>query len=215
MSQWEGTPSVAQDAHAADSIEREHAGPLSQRVSVAMTVWLLLVWIAVFSSAQPLVLLSGVVLGILVQLVFPLPLQRHLWHVRPLAFLALAIRFIWDLIVAGLQVSWLVVTGKRHEDGIVRCPTLSGNPVYMTILAAMSSMIPGTIVVKVEPAKKVMYLHVLDLGAHGGVAGARKEVELQEKRILRALAPNSVLRETGLRTPAMRARDVVKDRGQA
>ena len=212
---WDDSPSVDEDAQAADDIEHERKGPLKSRVSVAMTLWLLLVWIAVFSSVQPLVLLSGVVLGVLIQIIFPLPLQRRLWHVRIGAFLILALRFVWDLIVAGAQVSWLVVTGKQHEDGIVRCPTLSGNPVYMTILAAMSSMIPGTIVVKVEPFEKVMYLHVLDLKAHGGVQGVKKEVEDQEKRILLGLTPDDVLRETGLRTVGIRVRDAFSGGGSA
>lgn len=207
---WGDGPSVEEDAQAADQIEHERRGPQRRRVSGAMTVWLLLVWIAVFSSVQPLVLLSGVVLAALVQMIFPLPLQRNLWHVRVGHFLILALRFIWDLIVAGAQVSWLVVTGQEHEDGIVRCPTRSGNPVYMTILAAMSSMIPGTIVVKVQPSEKVMYLHVLDLKTHGGVAGSRKEVEQQEKRILLALAPNEVLREVGLRTVGIKVRDAFR-----
>ncbi len=202
--------SVQEDSEAADEIERYRRPPFYRRVSVAMTVWLTLVWIAVFGSFTPLVIVSGIVLAAIVQMVFPLPLQRNLWHIRISYLLVLVIRFIWDLVVAGSSVSVLAVTGKPHQDGIIRVDTRSGNPVYMTILAAMSSMVPGTIVVKLDPKDKAMYLHVLDLAAHGGIEGARKEAQDQEKRILLALAPNYVLRETGLRPVAGKVADALK-----
>ncbi len=172
-----------------------------RHVSVAMTIWLTMVWIAVFSSFAPLIVLSGLLIAIVIQLVFPLPSHKHLWHLRPLYAAVMLLRFVWNLIVAGVQVSLLVLSGRDHKDGIVSCKVRSGNPVYMTILAGMTSMVPGTIVIKVDPADRTLFLHVLDMEAHGGVEGTRKEVLDQERQILQALAPSRVLVETGLRRP--------------
>ena len=205
-------PSVREDAEAADRIEHQRRPPIYRRASVATTLWLVLVWIAAFSSVSPLTLLSGLVLAILVQVLFPLPLQTHLWHVRPWHLLILVLRFIWDLVVAGSSVASLVISGRDHEDGIVRVDTRSGNPVYMTILAAMSSMVPGTIVIKLDPEDKAMFLHILDLENHGGIQGSKEEAQEQEKRILLALAPNSVLRESGLQTTGTRMWDSMTGR---
>lgn len=174
------------------------ATKVKRHVSVSMTVWLLAVWIAVFASVKPAVVVGGLIVAVAVQLIFPLPVNKSLWRVRIGPFLYLVVRFNWDLIVAGLNVSWLVISGKKHEDGIVKCEVRSDNPVYMTIVAAMTSMIPGTIVVEASRSEHALYLHVLDLEVQGGIEGVREAVLAQEKRVLFALAPRQVLMKTGL-----------------
>lgn len=174
------------------------ATKVKRHVSVSMTVWLLAVWIAVFRSVEPAVVTGGLLVAIVVQLIFPLPVNKDLWRVRVGPFLYLALRFNWDLISAGVKVSWVVLTGKDHDDGIVKCEVRSDNPVYMTIIAAMTSMVPGTIVVEASRQDRALYLHVLDLEAQGGIEGVKQAVLAQEKRVLIALAPRKVLVETGL-----------------
>lgn len=171
------------------------------RVSTAMTLWLTLVWVAVFASVSPLTIVSGILTAALVQLVFPMPSHRGIWRFRPLLSLYLLVYFAYDLVRAGLQVSRVALTGRDHDDGIVRCDLRSDNAVYMTIVAAMTSMIPGTIVVEASQAKRALYLHCLDLEAQGGVQGIREATWQQEKRVLFAFAPRKVLQETGLWKP--------------
>ncbi len=163
-----------------------------------MTLWLTLIWVAVFGSISPVVVVSGILLALAVQALFPLPSQKGLWHLRPWYFLILLFRFIWDLIRAGLQVSAVVLWRGAHDDGIIRCDLRSGNPVYMTIVAAMTSMIPGTIVVEANKHEKALYLHCLDIEHQGGVEGVREATWAQEARVLRAVAPTKVLKEAGL-----------------
>ena len=176
-------------------------GWLPGRASFAMTFWLTLIWVAVFASLSPLTLLSGVLVALVVQLIFPMPKQKDLWHLRPLLALYLLVHFMYDLVRAGLQVSRVVVTDRVHDDGIVRCDLRTGNAVYMTIVAAMTSMIPGTIVVEADQREQAIYLHCLDLEAQGGVQGIRDATWDQEKRVLLAFAPNKVLRRVGIPVP--------------
>lgn len=171
---------------------------VKRHVSISMTLWLLVVWALVFGSLELAVLAGGVLVAIAVQLIFPLPVNKNLWRVRLLPFLYLVVRFNWDLITAGTHVAWLVITGRNHDDGIIKCEVRSDNPVYMTIVAAMTSMVPGTIVVEASRSEHALYLHVLDIEAQGGIEGVRVAVLAQEKRVLIALAPGEVLVETGL-----------------
>lgn len=173
-------------------------------VSFPMTAWLLVLWLAVFGSVTPLNIVGGLIVSLAVQLLFPLPTSSHLWHWRIFPLLYLAARFVWDLIVAGAQVAWIVVSGKDHDDGIIRCDMRSDDPVYITIVAAMTSMVPGTIVVEASRETRSLYLHVLDLEAHGGVEGVRRAVRAQEARVLVAFAPRAVLYDCGLLPPAPR-----------
>ena len=167
------------------------------RVSFAMTLWLTLVWLTVFSSIAPLTILSGILLAVAVQLALPMPRTSDVWHLRPGYLTALILRFMWDLVLAGLQVSGLVLSGRKHKDGIVECALQSDSPVYATIVAAMSSMVPGTVVLEVEPQKRGMYLHCLDLAKQGWAPGGRRTVAEQEKRVLLAFATDRAVVEAG------------------
>lgn len=171
------------------------------RPSIGMTLWLLLIWVAVFASISPKIILSGVLVAAVVQLLFPMPKQKDLWHFRPIWAFYLLLHFMFDLARAGLQVARVVVTDRTHDDGIVRCDLRTGNQVYITIVAAMTSMIPGTIVVEASQQDKAIWLHCLDLEAQGGVQGIRDATWNQEKRVLLAFAPNKVLRKVGLPVP--------------
>ena len=126
-----------------------------------------------------------------------MPKTADVWHLRFGYLTALILRFMWDLVAAGLQVSGLVLSGRKHEDGIVECNLASDNPVYATIVAAMSSMVPGTVVLEVEPQKKVMYLHCLDLAKQGWAKGVRHTVAEQEKRVLLAFGTDRAVVEAG------------------
>lgn len=178
----------------ADAGANLSAGP---RVSPAMTLWLVIVWTVMFQQISWIVVLSGILFAVVIQVVFPMPSHSHLWHVRIGYAIVLVARFIWDLVVAGVQVSWLVLSGSEHPDGIVECRMKSGNPVYLTVVAAMCSMVPGTVVLKIDPSKKLMYLHALNLPAQGGANGVRSAAQGQEKRVLLAMATNPAVIAAG------------------
>lgn len=166
--------------------------------SVSMTLWLIAVWVAVFASASPVVLITGLIVALSVQLVFPMPNTPGTWRVRPVFLVVLVVRFVWDLVVAGLQVSGLVLSNRPHKDAIVECATDTDNPIYLTVVAAMCSMVPGTVVLEVDPKGKRMFLHALDISAQGGATGVRDAVAGQEKRVLLALASTSAVVQAGL-----------------
>lgn len=168
------------------------------RLDPLFTVALVIAWMAVFGHLSWVTFLGGLLVSILVQVLFPLPHQRGTWRIRPLRFLYLVVRFIWDLIAAGIHVGILVLFPRPHENAILRCETRTSNPVYLTILAAMVSLVPGTIVVEVDRKRRRMYLHCLDVAGQGGIDGIKRATAAQEERILWAVAPREVLVEAGL-----------------
>lgn len=171
--------------------QEKHTGPLPRRyrVSLTLTLWLTAVWVLVFASVEPMILVSGVLLAILVQWVFPLPHITHTWRVRPVALIVVVARFLWDLLVAGIQVSWVVLRGGCDRNGRVQVTLRSGDPVHMTIIAGMTSLVPGSVVLDVVVPERRLDLHILDLYAQGGEAGVVASVLAQEKRLLAAIAP--------------------------
>ena len=171
--------------------------PRTHRISLTLTVWLTLVWVLVFASLDRMVIASGILVALLVQWVFPLPHITHTWRIRPVMLLLVVVRFLWDLLVAGVQVSWLVVRGCTPQNGRVQVILRSGDPVHMTIMAGMTSLVPGSVVTGVDVADRVLDLHILDIDAQGGEAGVVASVLAQEKRLLAAIAPQLLNNEKG------------------
>ena len=159
------------------------------RVSRSLTVWLVVLWLMVFGSLSWIHLISGVLVALLVQVAFPLPHMSRHREVHPLAVGRLLGRFLWDLVRAGFQVAWVILRGAPVRNAILRVDLRSSDPVHMTLVAAMNTLIPGTVVVRIDRLSASLYLHVLDVDGQGGPDAMRAEVHAQEDRVLRAVVP--------------------------
>lgn len=184
-----------QNPRLADALQKDRLVEPRSPISLVFTFWLVFVWVAVFGSFTPLSVLGAIIVSLAVQWVLPLPRRPRYFWFRPLQVLYLIGYFLWDLLRAGVHVSLLVLFPRPRVDAIIRCPVKSDVPEYLTILAAMTSMIPGTIVVRIDRRRHFMYLHSLDIEKQGGVEGVRAATAAQEERILRAVAPQRILRK--------------------
>lgn len=164
---------------------------LIRNTSWKMTLWLLLVWLALFRSIEPVVIIGGILVALLVQWVGPMMRVGALGRIRFVPLLALIARFAWDMFMSALHVSKLIVTGKRYRSGFVSINLGAVSDMELMISAAMTSLVPGTLVIDVNrhesDADGSMYLHVIDMEASGGEHGVREMITKQTARIGRAL----------------------------
>ncbi|MDO5722375.1 MAG: Na+/H+ antiporter subunit E [Actinomycetaceae bacterium] len=162
-------------------------GPKPKRLSRGLTVWLTALWMLMFASFTWLSFLSGVLVAVAVQLIFPLPRARN--RVKPQLFATvwLAVRFVADMVRAAVHIAIVVATGRKFRCSIVRVDLNSREEIVLAIVAAMTNLVPGTIVVSIDRAHSRMYLHVFDLAWHGGVDAVRQAGIEQEQRVLKAL----------------------------
>ncbi|MDO5034996.1 MAG: Na+/H+ antiporter subunit E [Actinomycetaceae bacterium] len=166
---------------------------LSTRFSWFMTLWLILVWILIFGKITPLVVLSGVLVALAVELIFPLPHTGFFANVRIHHAIVLGIVFVKDMIVAALHVAKVVLTGQKYRCGVVRVDLRNRSELTIAITAAMINLVPGTIVVEMRRVEGTLYLHVFDIDNQGGVEGVRAASLAQEARVLKAIAPREAL----------------------
>ena len=168
-------------------------------ISVDLAAWMIFVWIAAFGTFDPLSLLAALLVTVVVQWFFPLPGRPGVYRLHPWAVIVLAARFLWDMTRAGLHVSVLILFPRPREDAILRIRVRTDVPEYLSILVAMTTLVPGTVVVDVDSEERFIYLHCLDVEGQGGVKALRQATENQEARILRAVAPVSVQQAAGLK----------------
>ncbi|MCH1864947.1 Na+/H+ antiporter subunit E [Nocardioides sp. CFH 31398] len=160
--------------------------PARRLIQWPMILWLTLVWAALWGSAAPLILVSGVLVGVVVSLVFPLPPLRAAPRIHPWPLLVLLGRFLVDLVVASAQVVWVTLRPGTPRSAVIEVDLLTESDLVMTFTGQLVSLIPGSVIVEARRSTHTLFLHVLDVTDDRGVDEARKSVLAQEQRVLRA-----------------------------
>ena len=154
-------------------------------------LWLTLVWLLLWGDVTPVLVVGGVAVAVLVLTAFPLPKVPIRLRVRPWSLVVLVVRFLYDLVVASAEVSWLAVRPGPVTRGVVMELELAGDDeLLQTITAEMVALVPGTVVIDLDSPKRLLTLHALDVRTAEEAHDVRHRVLGQEARVLRAFHPD-------------------------
>lgn len=149
---------------------------------------LAVLWVLLWGPLSWGTVVLGLVVAAVVLAVFPLPLPRSRFRVRPVASLLVLLHFLADLATASVTVGWLAVRPRPIGHGrIVDVPLRSSDDLCCTLVAEMTSLVPGTVVIDLDAHTRALTLHILDTCDD---ARARQEVGRVldlERRVERAL----------------------------
>ena len=159
-------------------------------------VVLVLVWMALWGSVSPTVILLGVLVSALILLVFPLPTMYFRFGVHPGRTVVLIGRFLWDVVVASVHVGWLAVRPRPPQSRITQVRLASDSDFLEALTALAVSLVPGSLIVDADSGTRTLTIHVLDSDQQSDEQ-FRAQVLAQEDRIRRALGDDD-------RTPAGR-----------
>ena len=110
-------------------------------------------------------------------------------------------RFVVDVIRASAEVSAIALRPRYTPRGaVIGVQLRSHSDLYLTLTAELCSLVPGSLVVEAHRLTGMLYLHVLDVRASGGIEAARQSVLDQEERVLRAFASDEELLAAGVVT---------------
>lgn len=161
-----------------------------RHVQWPMVLWMSLVWWVLWGTWSAMSLVGGLIVAVAVQLAFPLPPLQLEVRVRPVGVVVLVGRFLYDVVVASLQVAATVLFPRRGlRNAMVRIPLRSESDLVLVLVAELVSLVPGSVVVEVHRSSFTLYLHVLDVRSVDDVERVRRQVWAQEERLLRALSP--------------------------
>lgn len=147
-----------------------------------------LLWTFLWDSITWGNVINGLLIGLVVTTVLPLPSVPYDGRIHPLRFAALVVRFLRDLVVASFQLSLLAVRPKAAETGsIIEVKMRVHSDLYLTILAVMISLVPGSTVVEARRTAGVLYVHELGVHTREQADKARADVLAQERRLVRAI----------------------------
>ena len=166
-----------------------HVRPARYRsLQLPMLAWLTVVWVALWGDVSVWTVAGGLVVGTIGCLVFPLPPLRLDVRIRILALLWLVVRFAADVVVSSVQVAWVVLRPSRPlRNAVVEVTLRTPSDFVLTVVAEMTCLIPGSLVVEARRSTHTLFLHVLDVGDRAGAERFRASVLAQEARVVRAL----------------------------
>lgn len=155
-------------------------------VQPAALVWLTIVWVGLWGDVSVANVVSGAVLGVVVCVVFPLPPVRMRLHVRPTWAVWLVVRFLWDVLVASVQVAWVTLTPRNLRSSVIEVNLSSPSDFVLTVVAEMTSLVPGSVVVEARRSSHTLFLHVLDTPDRGAAEHMRRRTLELEHRVVMA-----------------------------
>lgn len=193
--------------HLTEDEPREHRPRrrFRPRANWGVLLWLTVVWVALWGDLTLANVVIGAFLAVLVTAVLPLPSTPFDGRFRPWGVVLLLAYFLWDVVKASVEVAALAVRRQPPRGAVIRVRLRSHNDVYLTMVAGMTSLVPGSVVIEAHRITGTLYHHILDVEMHGGLERAHQSVLDQEERILRAFGSREELIEAGL-TPGSSAR---------
>ncbi|WP_435205914.1 Na+/H+ antiporter subunit E [Micromonospora sp. bgisy143] len=157
--------------------------------------WLVLVWNLLWGEINLANIIGGLLVGGAVLLFFPLPSVTFGGRLRPVALLSFACRFVVELVTASLHIARIAVQpGYRPRGAIIAVQLRVRTDLNLALTAEAVSLVPGTLILKVDRVPGVLYLHVLDTHGPADLALARNRTLEVERRLVRAVGGADELR---------------------
>jgi len=129
-----------------------------------LTLMLTVVWTLLQNEVSAGMVIFGLILGIIIPI-----LTSAWWPDRPNGFrmgkmIIYCLIVIWDIMVANVQVAWIVLTrpNSKLRPAWVVVPLELRQPEAITILAGTITLTPGTVSADLSDAGHSLLVHALD-----------------------------------------------------
>ena len=149
--------------------------------------WLTLVWILLWGTVSAANILSGLAIALIITLLLPLPTVPIEGRVHPLSLLRLILQVAWYLVQSSGQVAWLAVKpGPPPLSAVLRAHLAIKSDLVLALAVNIINLTPGTIVLEIDQVRRMIYVHVIDVGSKRAVNRFYSEVAEIERLLVRS-----------------------------
>lgn len=170
-----------------------------RRFRIGSLLLLTAVWLLMWGSWSWGTLFMGLAMGALVLLVFPMPRASSRIRIRPLALLWLTITFLANLVWSSGLVAWMAIRpGGVRPGRVVAIRLHETDDFRRTIVAEMTSLVPGTVVIDLDPSGHLL-IHIIDHCDDERLMVEAQRIHRLERRVARAFGaapPENCLRHS-------------------
>jgi multicomponent Na+:H+ antiporter subunit E len=147
--------------------------------------WLVLVWILLWGNASVANALSGLAAALVITLLLPLPPVPVEGRVHPLSLLRLMVVVAHELVLSSLQVAWLAVKpGPPPRSAVLRAQLAIKSDLVLALAVNIITLIPGSMVLEIDQARRLIYVHVIDIGSDRAVTRFHSQIAQIERLLV-------------------------------
>jgi len=159
---------------------------------VWVLIWLMLVWILLWGTFSAANVLSGLAVASVITVLLPLPVVPIEGRVHPLSLLRLVATVGYYLVLSSVQVAWLAVKpGPPPLSAVLRAHVGVKSDLVLALAVNIFNLIPGSIVLEIDQSRRMLYMHVLDVGSDRGVNRFYRQVTQVERLLVSAFERES------------------------
>jgi multicomponent Na+:H+ antiporter subunit E len=161
-------------------------------------IWLMLVWILLWGTVSAANIISGLVIALVITLLLPLPVVPTEGRVHPLSLMRLIGLVAWYLVLSSLQLAWLAVKpGSPPLSAVLRAHLAIKSDLVLALAVNIINLTPGTIVLEIDQVRRMIYVHVIDVGSDRAVTRFYRQIEQIERLLVASLEPEQHWRPAG------------------
>ncbi|QBJ95820.1 Na+/H+ antiporter subunit E [Rhodococcus sp. ABRD24] len=159
---------------------------------VGVLAWLTVVWILLWGTFSIANLLGGVAVGLVIMVLLPLPRVPVEGRVHLLSIVKLLWMVVFYAAQSSAQVAWLAIRpGPPPLTGVLRCKLGIKSDLVLTLCIYVLNLIPGTMVLELDQARRAVYVHVLDVGTAKAVDQFYRSVRQLERLFIASFERDS------------------------
>ena len=160
--------------------------------------WLVLVWLLLWGTFSAANVLSGLAVALLITLLLPLPAVPVEGRLHPLSLLRLIATVFYYLILSSVQVAFLAVKpGPPPLSAVLRAHLSVKSDLVLALAVNIFNLIPGSIVLEIDQSRRMLYMHVIDVGSERAASRFYRQVEVIETLLVRSFERDTDWRPTG------------------
>lgn len=149
--------------------------------------WLTLVWVLLWGTFSAANILGGLAVALVITLLLPLPRVPVEGRVRPLSLVRLILYVIVKLVVSSFQVAWLAIRpGPPPATAVLRVHLAVKSDLVLALAAGILTLIPGSVVLEIDQKRRLVYLHVLDVGSEKAVSAFYRQAATLQRLMVAA-----------------------------
>jgi multicomponent Na+:H+ antiporter subunit E len=139
--------------------------------------WLILVWMLLWGNVSWANVLSGLVVALVITVLLPLPAVPIEGRLHPISLLHLTLRIAYYLVLSSVQVAWLAIKpGPPPRTAVLRAHVAIKSDLVLALVVNVLNLIPGGIVLEIDQTRRMIYVHVLDVGSERSVQRFYRQV---------------------------------------
>jgi multicomponent Na+:H+ antiporter subunit E len=157
----------------------------SRLLRVWVLCWLMLVWVLLWGKVSPANIIGGLAVALVITLLLPLPAVPVEGRVHPLSLVRLIVVVAYQLVLSSLQVAWLAIRpGPPPLTAVLRARLSIRSDLVLALAVNIFNLIPGSMVLEIDQERRLIYVHVIDVGNEKAVDRFYRQIAQMERLLV-------------------------------